>query len=65
MEKVLLKDSPKFMKRLVKGLFEVRILENGQYRTVWSCIRKDFEEGWDEARKKIASLNKTSNVFLL
>ena len=63
MEKVLLKDSPKFMKRLVKGLFEVRILENGQYRTVWSCIRKDFEEGWDEARKKIASLNKTSNVF--
>lgn len=63
MEKTLLKNSAKYMKRLVSDLFEIRILEKSQYRTTWSCIRKDFEENWDSSRRKISSLNKTSNVF--
>ena len=63
MEKTLLKNSAKYMKRLVSDLFEIRILEKSQYRTTWSCIRKDFEENWADSKKKIASLNRTSNVF--
>lgn len=63
MEKTLLKNSAKYMKRLVSDLFEIRILEKSQYRTTWSCIRKDFEENWDSTRRKISSLNRTSNVF--
>ena len=63
MDKVLLKNSAKYMKRIVSGLFEIRILEKGQYRSTWSCIRRDFEENWADSKKKIASLNRTSNVF--
>lgn len=63
MEYSLLKNSPELLKKLISGTFEIRILENGQYKTVWSCIRSDFDEGWDITRKKISTLNKTSNVF--
>ena len=52
-----------YMKRLVKGNFEIRILENGEYRTVWSVIRNNFDDNWDETRKFLAQKNKTSNVF--
>lgn len=63
MEYSLLKNSPELLKKLISGTFEIRILENGHYKTVWSCIRSDFDEGWDITRKKISTLNKTSNVF--
>lgn len=63
MEYSLLKNSPELLKKLISGTFEIRILENGQYKTVWSCIRSDFDEGWGITRKKISTLNKTSNVF--
>lgn len=52
-----------YMKRLVKGNFEIRILENGEFRTIWSVIRNNFDDNWDETRKFLAQKNKTSNVF--
>lgn len=63
MEYQLQENSLALMRRLLDGTFEIRILENGQYKTVWSCLRDDLTKDWDQTRRRLLELNKTSNVF--